>query len=202
VIDDIAFQINLLALNANVEAARAGKYGKGFAVVAEEVRNLATRSAEAVQETTGIVEESVKNMEAGTEAGQATGEQLDAIVGGARRVTQYLDDIAAASREQADAINQITEGLDQIDQVTQENTASAEESASAAEELASQSEQLQSMVADYRVANGHDKLPNHGSATSLPAPEQEGESEVNDNDNSESYDGAETRTHGERAGKY
>ena len=151
VIDDIAFQINLLALNANVEAARAGKYGRGFAVVAEEVRNLATRSADAVQETTGIVEESVQNMQSGTQASESTAEQLDAIVGGARRVTEYLTDIAAASKEQADAISQITEGLDQIDQVTQANTASSEESASAAEELASQSEQLQAMISQYRI---------------------------------------------------
>ncbi|MFW5717905.1 MAG: methyl-accepting chemotaxis protein [Spirochaetota bacterium] len=174
VIDDIAFQINLLALNANVEAARAGKYGKGFAVVAEEVRNLAAKSADAVQETTTIVEESVRNMEAGTEASEVTGQQLDAIVGGARRVTQYLDDIAAASREQADAITQVTEGLDQIDQVTQGNTASAEESASAAEELASQAEQLRAMVADYRVRNGHAQLPSGGRNHSLPAPDESG----------------------------
>ncbi|MFW5744126.1 MAG: methyl-accepting chemotaxis protein [Spirochaetota bacterium] len=159
VIDDIAFQINLLALNANVEAARAGKYGRGFAVVAEEVRNLASRSTEAVQETTGIVEESVRNMEAGTQAGELTAQQLDAIVTGARRVTEYLDDIAAASREQADAISQVTEGLDQIDQVTQANTASSEESASAAEELASQADQLRALVAEYRIAHRTEQSP-------------------------------------------
>ncbi len=159
VIDDIAFQINLLALNANVEAARAGKYGRGFAVVAEEVRNLASRSAEAVQETTGIVEESVRNMESGTEASEVTAQQLDAIVTGARRVTEYLDDIAAASSEQADAISQVTEGLDQIDQVTQANTASSEESASAAEELASQAEQLRALVAEYRIAHHDEQSP-------------------------------------------
>ncbi|MFW5717568.1 MAG: methyl-accepting chemotaxis protein [Spirochaetota bacterium] len=151
VIDDIAFQINLLALNANVEAARAGKYGKGFAVVAEEVRNLAVRSAEAVQETTAMVEESVRNIENGNELTDVTANQLEEIVTGADRVAEFLDEIAAASKEQAQAIEQITEGLGQIDQVTQSNTASAEESASAAEELASQADQLRASIADFKL---------------------------------------------------
>ncbi|MFW5683833.1 MAG: HAMP domain-containing methyl-accepting chemotaxis protein [Spirochaetota bacterium] len=151
VIDDIAFQINLLALNANVEAARAGKYGKGFAVVAEEVRNLAVRSADAVQETTAMVEESVRNIESGNELTDLTAKQLEEIVTGADRVAEFLEEISAASKEQAQAIDQITEGLGQIDQVTQSNTASAEESASAAEELASQAEQLRASIADFKL---------------------------------------------------
>lgn len=151
VIDDIAFQINLLALNANVEAARAGKYGKGFAVVAEEVRNLAVRSADAVKETTGMVEESIRNIEMGTRSANETAKQLEDIVIGASKVADFLGEIALASKEQAQAIEQITGGLDQIDQVTQANTASAEESASASEELASQAQQLKAMISQFKL---------------------------------------------------
>ncbi|ADK79411.1 methyl-accepting chemotaxis protein [Sediminispirochaeta smaragdinae] len=170
VIDDIAFQINLLALNANVEAARAGKYGKGFAVVAEEVRNLAVRSASAVQETTSMVEESIRNIELGNAAVGTTAGQLESIVDGAGKVADFLEEIATASREQAQAIDQISEGLDQIDQVTQSNTASAEESASASEELAGQAQQLQGLIRQFILDERYVSGLRSSGSRSLPAP--------------------------------
>jgi methyl-accepting chemotaxis protein len=151
VIDDIAFQINLLALNANVEAARAGKYGKGFAVVADEVRNLAVKSGKAVRETTQMVEESISNIKTGVGIVDVTAKQLEEIVGGAGKVADLVEEIAHASKEQSQGLEQINVALGQIDQVTQANTANAEESASSAEELSSQATQLREMVKQFKL---------------------------------------------------
>ncbi|OHD10364.1 MAG: hypothetical protein A2Y41_10335 [Spirochaetes bacterium GWB1_36_13] len=151
VIDDIAFQINLLALNANVEAARAGKYGKGFAVVAEEVRNLAVKSATAVKETTKMVEKSIGNINKGNNLVQVTATKLDEITVDILKAADLVSEITAASREQSAGLDQISTGLNQIEQVTQTVSASAEQSAAASEELASQAVQLKGMIQRFKL---------------------------------------------------
>ncbi|MEW6172955.1 MAG: methyl-accepting chemotaxis protein [Bacillota bacterium] len=150
-IDEIAFQTNLLALNAAVEAARAGKHGKGFAVVAEEVRNLAERSAKAAKETAEMIEESIRKTEAGTRIVQETSKALEEIVQSAAKVTDLIGEIASASKEQALGIGQINQGIVQVDQVTQHNTASSEELAASSQELSAQAQQLKQLLRKFRI---------------------------------------------------
>ena len=150
-IDEIAFQTNILALNAAVEAARAGEAGAGFAVVAEEVRNLAQRSAQAEKETATRIDDSVAKSEQGVQFSGKVALSLQQILERARKMDGVVAEIATASHEQSQGIDQVNSAVSQMDKVTQSTASGAEESAAAAEELNAQATELQHLVDELHV---------------------------------------------------
>ena len=170
-IDEIAFQTNLLALNAAVEAARAGEAGAGFAVVADEVRNLAVRAAEAAKNTSDLIEGTIETVKKSGELTKITQEAFQDNVDIAIKVGQLVDEIAAASHEQAQGISQIGKAVSEMDKVVQSTAASAEESASAAEELNAQAEQMKRSVRQMvEIITGDADAGSSAPVTHSPAP--------------------------------
>ncbi|WP_420101313.1 methyl-accepting chemotaxis protein [Bosea sp. (in: a-proteobacteria)] len=151
VIDEIAFQTNLLALNAAVEAARAGDAGKGFAVVASEVRTLAQRSGDAAKDITALIVESGGEVAQGVQLVRSAGEVLQQIVEASRKVAATVSDISAASAEQANGIDEMSQTVAHMDEMTQQNAALAEESAASATSLSDQIGRLNQLVSSFRT---------------------------------------------------
>lgn len=152
-INDLASQTNLLALNASIEAARAGEAGRGFSVVADQVSVLASQSSEAAKESTLLIGSSVKAVEKGMVIADETASQLKNVVDDSRAITIEVGEVAVALESQTEAISQIDNGVEHINEVVKINSRAAEESATASQEMSGQADNLEGLIRKFRVGN-------------------------------------------------